>query len=164
MLNSDNVDLNPLLPQAFKAMEDRPVLFKYSLDEYIMARRNNIVRSFIDALTRGGPSGVPKPIELLSHDPLRYVGDMYAWIHQALMNEKDLLIALFKQCAAEESKKLKHSKNPGFQIFRRKNFTDFCSNKVNKIKNAEENKIFMLKKFRVSNFQKGIEGLKIFHF
>uniref|UniRef100_A0A914VS97 Conserved oligomeric Golgi complex subunit 6 n=1 Tax=Plectus sambesii TaxID=2011161 RepID=A0A914VS97_9BILA len=72
LLNVDFVDLNPLLYQAFEAMQERPVLFKYSLDEYNTARRSHVVRAFIDALTRGGPGGVPKPIELLSHDPLRY--------------------------------------------------------------------------------------------
>lgn len=35
-----------------------------------------MVRGFIDALTRGGPggTGAPRPIEMHSHDPLRYGG------------------------------------------------------------------------------------------
>ena len=36
------------------ALQDRTVLFKYTLDEFCAARRSAIVRSFIDALTRGG--------------------------------------------------------------------------------------------------------------
>lgn len=31
-----------------------------------------MVRGFIDALTRGGLGGTPRPIEMHSHDPLRY--------------------------------------------------------------------------------------------
>ena len=56
------------------------------------------MRSFIDALTRGGPGGTPRPIELHSHDPLRYVGDMLAWLHQASASEKEHLQTLLKKC------------------------------------------------------------------
>ena len=40
-------------------------------------------RRFINALTKGGPGGVPKPIEIHAHDPKRYIGDILAWIHQS---------------------------------------------------------------------------------
>ncbi|TMS07880.1 Conserved oligomeric Golgi complex subunit 6 [Larimichthys crocea] len=56
-----------------------------------------VVRGFIDALTRGGPGGTPRPIEMHSHDPMRYVGDMLAWLHQATASEKEHLEALLKQ-------------------------------------------------------------------
>ena len=52
-------------------------------------------RAFINALTRGGPGGTPRPIELQAHDSLRYIGDMLAWIHQACASEKELLESLF---------------------------------------------------------------------
>lgn len=45
-------------------------------------RHNALFRRFISALTRGGPSGLPRPIEVHAHDPLRYVGDMLGWLHQ----------------------------------------------------------------------------------
>lgn len=45
---------------------------RYALDEFGTARRSAVVRGFIDALTRGGPGGTPRPIEMHSHDPLRY--------------------------------------------------------------------------------------------
>ena len=45
----------------------------------------------MDALTRGGPQGLPRPIELHAHDPLRYVGDMLAWVHQAIAAEREFL-------------------------------------------------------------------------
>lgn len=70
------------------------------MDEYGTARRNAIVRGFIDALTRGGPGGTPRPIELSSHDPLRYVGDMMAWAHQSTASEKEyaeILLRKFKE-------------------------------------------------------------------
>ena len=40
---------------------------------------------------------MPRPIEMNAHDPRRYIGDMLAWVHQALASEKELLISLFGQ-------------------------------------------------------------------
>ena len=48
-------------------------LLRYTLDEFGTARRCAVVRGFIDALTRGGPGGTPRPIEMHSHDPMRYI-------------------------------------------------------------------------------------------
>ena len=50
---------------------------------------------FIAALTRGGPGGMPRPIEMHAHNPRRYIGDMLAWVHQSLASERELLMALF---------------------------------------------------------------------
>jgi len=36
-----------------------------------------------------------KPIELVAHDPLRYVGDMLAWTHSATVSEREALEVLF---------------------------------------------------------------------
>lgn len=100
LVTQDTPDISPLLCQAMEALQDRPVLLKYSLDEFGKARRSSVVRGFIDALTRGGPGGTPRPIELHSHDPLRYVGDMLAWLHQASASEKEYLQSLLKNCKA----------------------------------------------------------------
>lgn len=71
-IDSDS-DISGLLQLAMNKLQDRPVLFKYVLDEYANARRSVFVRHFIDALTIGGPNGNPKPIEMHSHDPKRCV-------------------------------------------------------------------------------------------
>ncbi|KAJ7384243.1 Golgi transport complex subunit 6 [Desmophyllum pertusum] len=91
-----------MLSRAMAALQDRPVLFKYTLDEYGTARRTAVVRCFIDALTRGGPGGTPRPIELHSHDPVRYVGDMLAWLHQAIASEKELLHSLLRLSSSSD--------------------------------------------------------------
>ena len=31
-----------------------------------------------------------------AHDPLRYIGDMLAWVHQAVAGEKEFLESLFE--------------------------------------------------------------------
>ncbi|XP_063807975.1 conserved oligomeric Golgi complex subunit 6 isoform X3 [Pseudophryne corroboree] len=70
-LTQESCDISPILSQAMDALQDRPVLYKYTLDEFGTARRSAVVRGFIDALTRGGVGGTPRPIEMHSHDPLR---------------------------------------------------------------------------------------------
>lgn len=71
---------------------------RYVLDEYATARRAVLVRGFLDALTLGGPGGTPRPIEMHGHDPQRYVGDMLAWLHQAIPLEWENLQALLRMC------------------------------------------------------------------
>ncbi|XP_063474918.1 conserved oligomeric Golgi complex subunit 6 isoform X5 [Symphalangus syndactylus] len=100
-LTQESCDVSPVLTQAMEALQDRPVLYKYTLDEFGTARRSTVVRGFIDALTRGGPGGTPRPIEMHSHDPLRYVGDMLAWLHQATASEKEHLEALLKHVTTQ---------------------------------------------------------------
>lgn len=56
-------------------------------------RHNALFRRFISALTRGGPGGLPRPIEVHAHDPLRYVGDMLGWLHQVL--ERDISFVFY---------------------------------------------------------------------
>ncbi|XP_031153351.1 conserved oligomeric Golgi complex subunit 6 [Sander lucioperca] len=101
-LTQENCDICPVLTQAMEALQDRPVLYKYTLDEFGTARRSAVVRGFIDALTRGGLGGTPRPIEMHSHDPMRYVGDMVAWLHQATASEKEHLEALLKQVTLQD--------------------------------------------------------------
>lgn len=53
------------------------------------------MRRFILALTRGGPNGIPRPIEMHAHDPVRYCGDMLAWVHQAIATDSEFFRVLF---------------------------------------------------------------------
>ncbi|XP_063967287.1 conserved oligomeric Golgi complex subunit 6-like [Lytechinus pictus] len=100
-MTGDSFEVTLLHCKAMEALQDRPVLFRYALDEFGTARRTAMVRGFIDALTRGGPGGTPRPIELHSHDPMRYVGDMLAWLHQASASEKEHLEALLRLASAQ---------------------------------------------------------------
>lgn len=59
------------------------------------SRQTVLLNSFTNALTRGGPGGLPRPIELHAHDPMRYIGDMLAWIHQTIAVEREFLESLF---------------------------------------------------------------------
>ncbi|XP_060811125.1 conserved oligomeric Golgi complex subunit 6 [Bombus pascuorum] len=95
----ENERLAPLLIKAMNKLQDRPVLFKYILDEYCAARRTALVGSFIDALTLGeGYGSTPNPIEMHANDPKRYIGDMLAWLHQVIPVEKENILTLVKGC------------------------------------------------------------------
>lgn len=92
--DTDNPEVGELLRTAVRCLKERPVLFKYCAEEVANMRHNALFRRFISALTRGGPGGMPRPIEVHAHDPLRYVGDMLGWLHQALASERELVLAL----------------------------------------------------------------------
>ncbi|KAM4085309.1 hypothetical protein ACJW30_10G017100 [Castanea mollissima] len=92
--DTDNAEVSELLKTAVRCLKERPVLFKYCAEEVANMRHNALFRRFISALTRGGPGGLPRPIEVHAHDPLRYVGDMLGWLHQALASERELVLAL----------------------------------------------------------------------
>lgn len=67
----------------------------YCKESLTAARRSLNVRRFILALTRGGPNGIPRPIEMHAHDPVRYCGDMLAWVHQAIATDSEFFRVLF---------------------------------------------------------------------
>ena len=68
------------------------------IEDYSTARRAVMVRLFIDALTKGGANGFPKPIETYVHDKKRYVGDMLAWLRQYIPTEKEYFSLFLKEC------------------------------------------------------------------
>ena len=100
-MSTDFPEINSTLRKALKELRERPILFQYCIDEYSIARRMSLVRSFIDALTREGSMG--RPIELHSHDPVRYCGDMLGWLHQAIATENDHIASLLSEHNSEHS-------------------------------------------------------------
>ncbi|OCF45140.1 hypothetical protein I317_00942 [Kwoniella heveanensis CBS 569] len=89
------LEVSPVMRDAVKRLRERPPLLKDALQTLTSTRAASILQSFLDALTRGGPNGLPRPIELHAHDPTRYVGDMLAWVHQATASEHEFLDGLF---------------------------------------------------------------------
>ncbi len=100
-MNVDAPETGSNLCKALTELQNRPILLQYCLDEYSIARRNAIVRCFIDALTREGNSG--RPIELHSHDPVRYCSDMLSWLHQAIASENDHIASLLSEQDKDKS-------------------------------------------------------------
>ncbi|KAJ3566894.1 hypothetical protein NP233_g6714 [Leucocoprinus birnbaumii] len=95
------IEVHPTLREAIKRLRKRPELLTEALTNLSETRQATLLSSFITALTRGGPSGLPRPIELHAHDPMRYVGDMLAWVHQAIAAEQEFLESLFDLQAAK---------------------------------------------------------------
>lgn len=90
LMDSD-FEVPPLMISAIAALQDRPVWLTYCLEEIAATRSKLVHKAFLVALTQGGPTGIPRPIELVAHDPHRFLSDMTAWIHQTLANEHELL-------------------------------------------------------------------------
>ncbi|KAG0028552.1 Golgi transport complex subunit 6 [Podila clonocystis] len=88
------MEVREVTKKAIQALKQDDPFFRLILEELIHVRRNSILRAFVDALTRGGPGGTPRPIELHAHDPLRYIGDMLAWLHQTVASEREFLESL----------------------------------------------------------------------
>lgn len=89
-------ELTALVIEAMQRLQDRPVLMKYVLDDYATNRRSVLVKLFIEALTIGGNGS--KPIEMHVTDPKRYIGDIFAWLHQAIHGERESLMILCRSC------------------------------------------------------------------
>ncbi|GAB1317291.1 Golgi transport complex subunit 6 [Madurella fahalii] len=98
-LNLENPQIGSSIRRALRVLAERPSLFQNCLDFFAEARENVLSDSFYTALTGSSGSGVEdasvKPIELVAHDSLRYVGDMLAWAHSAAVGEREALEGLF---------------------------------------------------------------------
>ncbi|KAL2373743.1 Golgi transport complex subunit 6 [Blastomyces gilchristii] len=98
-LNLEDPQISSAIRRALRVLAERPSLFHNCLDYFAEAREYILSDSFHTALT-DVPSGqesdmAAKPIEFSAHDPLRYVGDMLAWVHSAAVSEREALEALF---------------------------------------------------------------------
>ncbi|KAF5357289.1 hypothetical protein D9758_005832 [Tetrapyrgos nigripes] len=89
------LEVSVTMREAVRRLRKRPELLTEALTSLSQTRQNTLQTSFLNALTRGGPSGLPRPIELHAHDPMRYIGDMLAWVHQAIAAEREFLEGLF---------------------------------------------------------------------
>lgn len=98
-LNLENPHVNPSMRQALRVLAERPSLFQNCLDFFAASRERFLSEVFHCALTGITPQGTEdtstRPIDLTAHDPLRYVGDMFAWVHSTTVGEREALETLF---------------------------------------------------------------------
>lgn len=94
-MSRDVPEITETMRSAVDALKHRSVLLQTLVDDIVGVRRTSVIRCFIDALTRGGRDGNPAPIEVHAHDPIRYTGDMLAWVHQSTCSERECLEQLF---------------------------------------------------------------------
>lgn len=98
-LNLEDPRISSSIRRALRVLAERPSLFHSCLDFFAEARDYILADAFHYALTAsvGGAGGdrAVKPIEFSAHDPLRYIGDMLAWVHSTTVSEREALEALF---------------------------------------------------------------------
>lgn len=91
---SDDIDAK--LQVAMRYLRNVPAYFSQCQDLVISSRRTQVVQRFILALTQGGSAAnISGAIDLYSHDAVRYVSDMLAWMHQAIVSEEEFLQTVF---------------------------------------------------------------------
>ena len=76
------------LKQAINILFDKTIFLPICLKHVIMSRTEHVRNSFFMALTTKSQHS---PIEIYAHDPLKYIGDILAWIHKSAVNEKELI-------------------------------------------------------------------------
>ncbi|KAJ6051276.1 hypothetical protein N7499_010640 [Penicillium canescens] len=102
-LNLEDPRISSSIRRALRVLAERPSLFHSCLDFFAEARDYILSDAFHYALTdavsgaNGSAAGdrSVKPIEFSAHDPLRYIGDMLAWVHSTTVSEREALESLF---------------------------------------------------------------------
>ncbi|KAN0080524.1 Conserved oligomeric Golgi complex subunit 6 [Elaphomyces granulatus] len=98
-LNLEDPQMNSSMRHALHVLAERPTMFHSCLDFFAEAREYILSDAFhyalTDAISGPGAERNVKPIEFSAHDPLRYIGDMLAWVHSAAVSEREALEALF---------------------------------------------------------------------
>jgi conserved oligomeric Golgi complex subunit 6 len=100
-LDIEDPRISGSIRRALRVLSERPSLFQNCLDFFAQARQVTLSEAFQDALTGAAMGSAPgvgntgKAIEFSTHEPLRYVGDMLAWVHSAGVSEKEALEGLF---------------------------------------------------------------------
>ncbi|KAJ5440849.1 Conserved oligomeric Golgi complex subunit 6 [Penicillium cf. griseofulvum] len=102
-LNLEDPRISSSIRRALRVLAERPSLFHNCLDFFAEARDYVLSDAFHYALTDAvsginGPGAgdhTVKPIEFSAHDPLRYIGDMLAWVHSTTVSEREALESLF---------------------------------------------------------------------
>jgi conserved oligomeric Golgi complex subunit 6 len=100
-IDLEDPHISSSIRRALRALSERPSLFQNCLDYFAQARDVTLAEAFQSALTG---SGSGQAIEFSTHDPLRYIGDMLAWVHSAAVSEKEALEGLFISDADEISR------------------------------------------------------------
>ena len=116
-LRYDSPEIDPIARRAIRTLAERPALFQYTchlglakcrkcLDTFSEVRRKVVLQDFMEALTQGENALSARAIDIQAHDPLRYLGDILAWTHQAVAGEKEILTLIFGVAANSRQSEL----------------------------------------------------------
>lgn len=91
---SEDAALRKKLSQSLVILAERPSFFESALRSLGESRQRALSAKFIDSLTVD--TRVEKAIDFYAYDPLRYVGDILAYVHSEIVNEREALYTLFE--------------------------------------------------------------------
>jgi len=109
-LDLEDPHISGSIRRSLRALSERPALFQNCLDSFAEARQSTVFEAFQKALTDSN-MGATRAINFSTHDPLRYMGDMLAWVHSATVSEVEALEGLFISDADEIARGLHSGKN-----------------------------------------------------
>ena len=114
-LDLEDPHISGSIRRALRVLAERPSLFQNCQDFFAEAREHTLSEAFNAALTEAVAgkerSGSTKPIEFSTHDLLRYLGDMLAWVHSAAVSERESLEGLFVSDGDEIARGMKAGKD-----------------------------------------------------
>ncbi len=110
-LDLEDPHISGTIRRALRVLAERPTLFQTCLDLFADARERALSDAFHIALTESAYTGSTaarpaNPIEMHTHDLLRYVGDMLAWVHSTTVSEQEALGGLFISDGDEIAKEI----------------------------------------------------------
>lgn len=93
-MRGDDPKVRRQLSRSLQVLSERPSQFEIALKSLSESRQRSLTTQFVNALTTD--TAHEKAIDFYAYDPLRYVGDMLAWIHSEIINERETMSTLFK--------------------------------------------------------------------
>ena len=92
----EDVIVPPLLQPSLHVLHVREAFYKHCISEIEKRRTTVLMKMFSDRVQKGGPGGIPRPIEQHSHIPERYIKDMLAVLHEQVACEHGLFVDVFR--------------------------------------------------------------------
>ena len=116
ILDLEDPQISGSIRRALRVLAERPSLFQNCLDFFAEAREHTLSDTFHEALTESVARGSilarsSNPIEMQTHDMLRYIGDMLAWVHSTTVSEREALESLFVSDGDEIAKEIQAGRN-----------------------------------------------------
>jgi len=158
-----------VLKRTLRVLAERPVYFNHCVRDISRARRAALVQRFFQALSQGDASSGARPIELQACDPVRYIGDMLAWIHENTASEREAIAALMGRASGGEVEPAASQADKEFAVVSFEDILDFTleglvspfSNRTQQVLDAQTSIVILYKVSQVfSYFAKKLEEVQ----
>ncbi|ODQ66201.1 oligomeric complex COG6 [Nadsonia fulvescens var. elongata DSM 6958] len=91
--SGENIRVDRGIQRSFNVLSERPALLDNIVASLLSSRQKSLSAEFMNTLTV--ESSFHKPLDFYAYDCLRYVGDLLAWVHSVIINERENLDILF---------------------------------------------------------------------